>query len=536
MRELTLKAMFVAALDRFGSRPAVHDRGISRSYAQIVVEANQLAHRLRDAGVGPGVGVALMMSNRAEYVVADQAVIRCGAVKVPLNDMLSFNDIDHILRDSGARVVIADAEMLTQVLRTTAPQVELIIATEAPADAPDRVVGWNDALAGQSVTAPDIDPAPTDLGMIMYTGGTTGRPKGVMHTQQGLTLNLLAHVIEMGLLDDERVLLTTPLPHSAGFLLQAGMLKGACHYLESKFDAESVLERMAVDRVTFTFMVPTMIYRVLDHAADRDFDVSSIRTILYGAAPITPERLHQGLERFGPVFMQLYGQSEAPNFLTRLRREDHRADTDRLASCGQAATMSTVKVVDSAGRELLPGEVGEIIALTPYTFSGYRDLSEQTEKALRDGWLYTGDIGRIDDDGFVYLLDRKNDMVITGGMNVYCTEVERIVATCRGVADVAVVGIPHPDWGEAVVAFVVPEDGAVVDESELLAVCRAELARYKQPKAIRVVDTVPTTSYGKHDKKALRASWPGWGLNSDSAPSASAEIQSHCAGPSRGWR
>ncbi|WP_131769270.1 class I adenylate-forming enzyme family protein [Candidatus Protofrankia californiensis] len=513
MTDLTLKSLFVDALDRFGSRPAVHYQGQTYSYGDIVTAANQLAHRLRQEGVGPGVSVALMMSNRPEYVVADQAILRCGAVKVALNDMLSASEIDYILRDSDARVAITDAGMLPVALRSAPPLLDLVIAVADPDECPDGVVPWSDALAGQPDTVPSVNPTPADIGLIVYTGGTTGLPKGVTHTQRNLTLNLFSHVMEMGLLDDEVLLLMSPLPHSAGFLLQAGMLKGARHFLETKFDPELVLQRIAADRVTFTFMVPTMIYRVLDRAGGRELDLGSLRTILYGAAPITRERLEQGLKVLGPVFMQLYGQSEAPNFITRLRREDHRLDPDgehRLASCGQPATMTAVKVVDEDGQELPRGQVGEIAAYTPYTMVGYRGRPEQSAKTLRDGWLHTGDLGCMDADGYVYLLDRKNDMIITGGMNVYSTEVENVAATCPGVGQVAVVGIPHPDWGEAVVAFVVPDDTGAFDEAKLLARCRTELARYKQPKAVRVVETLPTTVYGKLDKKALRAGWPGW--------------------------
>jgi fatty-acyl-CoA synthase/long-chain acyl-CoA synthetase len=513
MTDLTLKSVMVAALDRFASRPAVHYQGRTYSYGEIVTAANQLAHRLRDADVGPGVAVALMMSNGPEYVIADQAILRCGAVKVPLNDMLSPSEIDYILRDSGARVAITDKGMLAAVLRSEPPKLEHIIAVADPDDCPGGVIAWRDALAGQPAAVPSVESSIDDLGLIIYTGGTTGRPKGVMHTQRNLTLNLFAHVMEMGLLDDEVLLLMSPLPHSAGLLLQAGMLKGARHFLESKFDPELVLRRITGDGVTFTFMVPTMIYRVLDRAAGQDVDLSSLRTILYGAAPITRERLEQGLEVFGPVFMQIYGQTEAPNFITRLRREDHRLDPGsdhRLASCGQPGVMTRVKIVDERGEELPRGEIGEITASTPYTMVGYRGRPEQTAATLRDDWLHTGDIGRIDEDGYVYLLDRKNDMIITGGMNVYSTEVENVMATCPGVAQVAVVGVPHPDWGEAVVAFVVPDDTSAFDEAKLLTHCRNELSRYKQPKAVRVAETLPTTAYGKLDKKTLRASWPGW--------------------------
>ncbi len=513
MRSMTLKSLFVEALARFGPQPLLHYRERTFTYEEIISDANRLANRLFAEGVGPGVPVAIMMSNRPEFVVADQAVLRCGAVKVALNDMLSAKEIDYILRDSRAEVAITDAGMLPAALAATDNSIRLIIVAGEVPDQSPALLAWDQALEGRPLSVPEVEPAPDDLGLIIYTGGTTGLPKGVMQTQENLVLNLLAHVIEMGILDDEVLLLMSPLPHSAGFLLAASMLKGARCFLETKFDPDLVIERISRDRVTYTFMVPTMIYRVLDRAAGREMDLSSLRTILYGAAPITRERLAQGLGVFGGVFMQLYGQSEAPNFITRLPREDHRLDAagaHRLSSCGRAALMAQVMVVDAEDRQLPFGEVGEIVARTPYNMVGYLGREEQTAKTLRGGWLHTGDVGRMDAEGYVYLMDRKNDMIITGGMNVYSTEVENAVQTCPGVAQVAVVGVPHPDWGEAVVAFVVTDGSGEFDEAKLLAHCRSELARYKQPKAVRVVDSLPTTAYGKLDKKALRAGWTGW--------------------------
>ncbi|MDY7103924.1 MAG: AMP-binding protein [Actinomycetota bacterium] len=517
--EPTMRALFSATLERFGGRPAVISGDNTLTYADLAAAADRLAGALAALGVGPGTPVALLLSNGAPYVVADLAIIRLGAAKVPLNDMLSATEIGHILRDSGAVVALSGPRMLAAGLAADAPELRTIVTLEPPAGAADdeRLVAWDDLLADAPAHVAPGDVSPADVGLIMYTGGTTGMPKGVVHTQQNLVLNLLSHIIEMGLADDERLLLMSPLPHSAGFLLQAGLVRGAVNFVEPAFDPDLVLDRIERDRVTYTFMVPTMIYRVLDRAVDRSaaapLDLSALRTILYGAAPITQERLTQGLELLGPVFMQLYAQSEAPNFITRLRRDDHRNDPDhvhRLTSCGQPVAMAEVRVLDDNGDEVPRGEVGEICARTPYTMIGYRGLPEVTAETLVDGWLHTGDVGRMDDEGYVYLLDRKKDMIITGGMNVYCSEVENVLATYDGVRQVAVAGIDHPDWGEAVVAFVVATEPGAIDEATVLARCRDDLSAYKRPKAVRIVDALPVTAYGKFDKKALRATWPGW--------------------------
>jgi fatty-acyl-CoA synthase/long-chain acyl-CoA synthetase len=455
-----------------------------------------------------------MMSNSAEYVVADLAVLKLGAAKVPLNDMLSPDEARYILRDSGCVAALATPSQIDAALAEVGGDaLRTVIAVGHGSTIPAGSVSWADSLADRPVTAPEVDVSPIDIGLIMYTGGTTGRPKGVVHRQRQLALNLLAHRIETEIRSDERLLLSSPLPHSAGFLLQTALTAGALIYIERGFDASRILEAVDQDGVSYLFMVPTMIYRLLDQAAEGAWDLSSLRTILYGAAPISPERLAEGLRRFGPVFMQLYGQSEAPNFITRLPREAHVTDpahAQRLRSCGQPTAMCEVRIVDEEGNDCPRGKEGEVVARTAYTMTGYHRLPEATDRALRDGWLYTGDVGYLDEESYLYLLDRKNDMIISGGMNVYCTEVEAALREVDGVGQVAVVGVPHPDWGEAVVAFVVPDEETELDEASAHKHCRARLSAYKRPKAIERVESLPLTAYGKVDKKALRAAWPGW--------------------------
>ena len=506
----TLRSLFLTALDRFGDEPAVTAADGTRTYRRLVADADRLARFLVGHGVGPGVPVALMLSNGAEYVVADQAVLRCGAVKVPLNDLLADAESRYILADSGAVVAIATESQLPTALAALADgatPLRLVVAVDG---AGPGTTSWADALAAGPATPPDVDVGPDDPGLILYTGGTTGRPKGVVHSQRRLVLNLFSHVLEMGLGDDERMLLTSPLPHAAGFLLQAGLLKGAHAHVVRGFDADRVLRDIERERITFLFAVPTMIYRLLDRAAvPRDGaprDLTSLRTLLYGAAPITRDRLVQGLDLLGPVFMQLYGQSEAPNFITRLRREDHDpARPERLSSCGRPVGMARVRIVGDDGADVARGGVGEVAALTPYTMTGYHDLPEKTAETVRDGWLFTGDVGRLDEDGYLYLVDRKNDMIISGGMNVYSTEIENVIAQVVGVAQVAVVGVPHPDWGEAVVAFVVAGAQGAPTPDAVIAHCRSVLSRYKVPKEVHLVSALPVTAVGKLDKKALRA-------------------------------
>ena len=506
---LILRDLF-SGISRFGGKPAVVFGTETITYQALASRSSELAAYLYTRGVSAGDPVALAMSNCLEFVIADQALIKLGAAKVPINDMLSPQEVRYILDDSDARIVITDTTMYERIDETASDVGRDIILIADQADG-RNVSLFSDALTkGATLAATsDVDrvrPSADDLGMILYTGGTTGRQKGVVHTQAGLAVNMLAHVIEMCLGDDERVLVSTPLPHAAGLIAQAGLLRGAAIYLERGFSADGAIDLIEEHGITFMFMVPTMIYRLLDSTEARGANLASIRTILYGAAPMSRPRLEQGLQLLGPVFMQLYGQSEAPDFLTRLTREDHVAnDFQRLGSCGRRALLMEVAVVDDDDQPLPPGAVGEVVGRGPYIMRGYHNMKEESEKALRGGWLHTGDVGWMDDDGYLYIVDRLKDMIISGGMNVYSTEVEQAVQQCEAVAHVAVVGVPHPDWGEAVVAFIVPTADREFNEAQVAQTCRELLAVYKRPKRIVVLPEFPLTPYGKVDKKALRA-------------------------------
>jgi fatty-acyl-CoA synthase len=519
---LTMADVF-RGINRFGNQTAVVFDDSTLTYADLVSTATKLATYLRSHGVRPGTPVAIAMSNCPEFIVADQALIMLGAAKVPINDMLSADEIDYIVRDSGAVLVIADVGMyeLVASVRDSWAIHSYVVTGIADGDLRAGVVSWQDATR-KMLGSGRFDPAqPGDSGIILYTGGTTGRQKGVVHTQSGLAINMLAHAIEMGLRDDEVILISTPLPHAAGLIAQAGLLRGAELYLTRRFDAAEAVAAINERKITYGFMVPTMIYRLLDRVAADGSDLPSLRTILYGAAPMSRARLEQGLELLGPVFMQLFGQTEAPDFLTRLTREDHLdPSSQRLASAGRAVTLMEVAIAAADGEHLPAGAVGEVVARGPYIMKGYHNLPDVTAETLRNGWLHTGDLGWMDDDGYLYLVDRLKDMIISGGMNVYSTEVENALVGSDGVAQIAVVGVPHPDWGEAVVAFVVPSVLAEFDPARLDAIARDKLAAYKRPKRIVPLDgQLPLTPYGKVDKKALRGLVSFDGSDEDTAQS-----------------
>jgi fatty-acyl-CoA synthase len=508
-----LKELYDKALPMYGTKTAIKFAGQDVTYDDLNRQSNQLAQAFTHSGISVEVPVALILSNSIEYVVSDLAIMKAGAVKVPLNDMLGEKEILYMLENSEAKAAIVGPNFYAMLsnIRHHLPLLEVVIGvTES---VPDGFLTLNEFIAGEPETTPNVDVKPYHRATISYTGGTTGLSKGIVQSQQNLVMNLYCHLLELEIVEEDKILLMTPLPHSAGKFVETGLLKGATHIIGDKFDPLQALRFMQEESITVTFMVPTMIYRLLDSIDMIHFDPSTtkIKMIAYAAAPITAERLKQGLKKFGPVFYQFYGQSECPNFITRLKKSDHSLDPDkshRLRSCGSPSFMSKVKIVDEEGKERSYGEQGEIIVNAPFVMERYHNLPEKTAETIVNDWLHTGDIGKMDEDGYVYLLDRKNDMIVSGGMNVYSTEVENVIQQYPGVRQVAVIGIPHHDWGEQVMVLVIPDIDNPPSEEGIRQFCKQNLAKYKQPKEIEFVSDFPLTTYGKLDKKLLRK--PYW--------------------------
>lgn len=461
------------------------------TYADLALAVASAYGSLSEAGVGAGDRVVLFLENEFAFPVADLALMALGAVKVPVSAALTGAEVDELAERVRATAIVAGSELAKQVNHSggatviTSKALLAHLAPPLPERAPAR---WE-------------DPA-----VVYFTGGTTGKPKGIVHSQGGTVTNLWAHMLEGSIGHEEVMLLTTPMAHAAGLFTLAGLLRGAMVKIERRFDPVATLECISRDAVTWTFVVPTMIYRLLDLPQIQTADLSALRTIQYGAAPISPARLRESIERFGPVLQQLYAQTECPNYATLLRKSDHVAALEEpslLASCGRSTVMCDVSVRDETGLEVESGESGEVCLRAPYLMDGYWDDEEEARKRFTDGWLRTGDIGYLDDRGYLFLVDRRNDMIITGGLNVYSAEVERIICEFPGVRAAAVVGLPHDDWGEAVHGVVVVGDG-FTNIHELKAFCRQRLAAYKTPKHFEVVDELPLTQYGKVDKKMLR--------------------------------
>ncbi|WP_214109122.1 class I adenylate-forming enzyme family protein [Acrocarpospora catenulata] len=483
----TLWPVFRGSLLRNGDRPALAFGTRTWTYDQLSRTVAGAVGVLDGAGVRPGDRVVLLTGNHPAFPVYDLATMAVGGVKVPLSPALTADEVSGIVARVRPRAIVVSPELRDRYAGLDLTAVERL--AEAPAQDLPREAG----------TSPD-DPA-----VIYFTGGTTGQPKGVVHTQAATVTNLWAHLLDGGIGRDERLLLTTPLAHAAGLFTLAALLRGAYARVEPGFDTAAALDRIDTDRATWMFAVPTMIYRLLDLAAERGWRPATLRTLQYGAAPISAARLRQALGRFGPVLQQLYAQTECPNYAAVLHKEDHlRALTEPelMGSAGRASIMCELSIRDDAGAETEPGTPGEVCVRSPYTMRGYWD--GESGDRFHGSWLRTGDIGYLDAEGFLFLVDRRNDMIVSGGMNVYSIEVEQALLTHPQVTAAAVVGVPHEDWGEAVHAVIVGD----AEPGELAEHCRAALASYKRPKSYEFAAELPLTRYGKIDKRALRL--PHW--------------------------
>ncbi len=483
-----------------------------RTYREVDDRADALAAALASVlGVRRGDRVAVMMSNSPELLEVEFATWKAGATIAPLNARLTADEIHYQVNDSEARVLIVGEEFAGTVdgLRERLGVERLVVAGGRL----DGAFSLETLFAEHAGQRPD-DPATTDddIAWLAYTSGTTGRPKGAMLTHGCLTAVAVAWLADIQRLEPEDVgLVAAPLTHGAGIMALAFIMKGATQVLLHGFDPGHYLATIAKERVTHSWLVPTQIKMLLEHPDLDGSDLSSLKTIVYGAAPMYVEDLKEAMARIGPVFVQLFGQTECPMTATYLRAEDHVLEgpgRERLASCGHARSATEVAILGEDDRPLPPGEIGEICVRGPVVMKGYWRQPEATAETLRAGWLHTGDIGRMDDRGYVFILDRTKDMLISGGLNVYPREIEEALLRHPRISAVAVIGVPHERWGEAVKAFVVTAPGAELTEGEVVAFAAGRLAGYKKPKSVDFVTDLPKTTIGKIDKKALRA--PYW--------------------------
>jgi long-chain acyl-CoA synthetase len=482
----------------FPDRPAITWRGSTLDYRGFDARSAVFAEWLASIGAAPGARVVLYLDNCPDLLVAMFGTYRAGSTVLPSNSRLTDQELGFLVDDGEAKVIVTDAAH-ADVARRAAGNARVVVAGEELDVLLDR--------EPQSLDVAEVDA--DDPAWIFYTSGTTGRPKGAMLSHAVLGFVTVSWLADLTPLDEYDVTLhACPLSHGAGFHALAAVARAAHQVLPDSvsFDAAGFFDVVRNHGVTNTWLVPTQIVMLTD-AAERagltGSDLPSLQYVVYGGAPMTPAATTRALARFGPIFVQLFGQGESPMTITMLRREDHVPEL--LGSAGRARPGIQVRVARPDGAAVPPDEVGELVVRGPSVMTGYWKRPDATAETIVDGWLHTGDLGRMSADGVVHLLDRAKDMIISGGSNIYAVEVEEVLATHDSVADVAVVGVPDDLWGELVVAVVVPAAGRQLEEEALDQLARSQLAGYKVPRRYVALTALPRNAYGKVVKRELRS-------------------------------
>ena len=503
--------------NEYPDRAVLVDGGTRYSYA----EMRALTHRLANAMLGAGLKfqepAAILSPNHGSVLVTLLGMWRAGAVWIPVNTRNALDaNIAYLnyVRAAWLFYHSSFAEEAEQVKAAVPTIRHLVCLDRADGDHPSLDDFMSQSGKGPAPDWGDPTGNPEDLVAIIATGGTTGPAKGVRIPNRSWGTMIETVVNVMPVEGTPVCLATAPLTHAAGPVAMAAIAMGATVVTLPRFDAELVMRAIEEHRVTHMFLPPTALYSMLAHPRVRDFDYSSLKYFLLAGSPVSPDKLRQALEVFGPCMCQSYGQTECHMIATWLRPEAVVAAAagnhpERLMSCGRPSYSVRVEIMDDDGRILPPGEVGEIVARGGLVGGGYYELPEATSEAWAHGWHHTGDVGRRDADGYFYIVDRKKDMIVTGGFNVFSAEVEAAVMELPQVRECAVIGVPDEKWGEAVTAIVALNDGAAVTEVEVIAHCKERIGGVKAPKAVHFWPEVPRTGAGKFDKKAIRAHF--WG-------------------------
>jgi fatty-acyl-CoA synthase len=508
----SLFSLALAALRRYPERVAFQSDGGQLRYGEAVSLIGRFQAALHRHGIQPGTRVALLSANRADMWCAAMAAQGLGAATSWLHPMGSLDAHCFQIEDADVAAVIIDAANYGHRAGEIAARLpDTRILTLGSADAGIDMM----ALAQRAAENDPVDlSSACAMATLSYTGGTTGRPKGVAKSGGAnghVALQMMSH-FDMPLAP--RFLAVAPISHVTGTNVVPTLLRGGTVHLMARFDPEEMAQTIARERINAMMMVPTMVYGLLDHPRFDAFDLSSLQTLLYAGAPMSRQRLVEGIERIGPVFCQLYGQSECSP-ITALRKQDHDLSQPALLdACGFPLAGCEVRLLDEDHHEVPPGQHGEICVRSPAAMSGYWRQPALTEQAFAGGWLHTGDIARADDCGRLFIVDRKKDMIVSGGFNVYPREVEDALATDPAVSMGAVIGVPDPKWGEAVLAYVVLRAGKSATADELIRHVKGLKGSVNTPKRVEIVTALPLTALGKLDKKALRARhWSGQGRN-----------------------
>ena len=488
------------------------------TYAEVDRQSSRIARRLQALGLGPGHKAAVLSRNDTTAFVSVFGLSKAGMTWVPANPKLNEEDNAYLLDFMDCELLIFHSEMtpMVQALQQRLPKLRHWVCLDQPqAGAPD-LTSWLGEVGDEPVDPPW---SPDAVAIIAPTGGTTGRSKGVQLTQRNVQAFMAAHLVSLHYPQTQRPvnLAAAPLTHAAGFAALPTIARGGTVVVLDTPEPVPLLDAIERHGVTELFLPPTVIYRLLSTPGVRERDYSRLRYFIYAAAPMAVEKLKEALQVFGPCMTQVFGQSEAPMMCTYLAPDEHwvnggPASDEVLSSCGHPTPLVQVRILDDDNRPLPPGERGEICVRGDLVTPGYYKQPDVTAKTIVDGWLHTGDVGYIDPDGRVHICDRKKDMIISGGFNIYPQEIEQVLWAHPAVEDCAVIGVPHADWGEAVKAVVELKTGAQAEADELIAWCKSRLGSLKTPKSVDLLASLPRSPNGKVLKRDLRESyWQGSG-------------------------
>ena len=500
--------MLIDGLNRYNDEPCLYLGDKVATYREVRETTSQMVQALHSLGLTRGNRVAVISTNRPEVLSNIAAMQIAGCIGSPLHPMGSLEDHSYVIEHAEVDALVFDEAVFSaraEELKARFPA--LILLGFGPNEVGADYLALAHSFTPQKLQAPDI--SPEDICSITYTGGTTGKPKGVLGTYRGAAFMTHIQMSEWEFPDDLRMLIATPLSHAAAAFFIPVLQKGGAFYVMQGFSPDEFFDAVEQHKITATMLVPVMLYYLLDSERSQSADISSLQTIFYGASPMSPSRLADAIQRWGQIFYQFYGQSEAPMVLTNMSRKEHDLSRpERLASCGRPAPWLRLALLDDDNQPVGDGEAGEICVRAPLVMDSYKDMPEQTAEATAGGWLHTGDVGRFDDEGFLYIVDRKKDMVVSGGFNVFPREVEDVLSTHAAVAQVAVIGVPDDTWGEAVKAVVVLHTGQEASDhlsNELIELVKQAKGSVQAPKSIDYEASIPLTAVGKPDKKVLRA-------------------------------
>lgn len=484
------------------------EHGVKRyTWGELDATINRLAHALVARGVRGGSRIALMLPNGSEYLIAQQALARLGATAVQIGYRLKAGEIAYILDNAEPIATIVHHDYIPAILEARKQAGKggamIVVGGTVTPGSPD-LEEWDRALAAARPEMPPRVTGGDGGGVIVYTSGTTGKPKGANRAWRKTGFESVADMIlQVGMRADDRHLVTCPLYHSAAPAFVAIMMSlGATIVLQNHFEPEAALDIIQKERITCSLMVPTMLIRMTNLPADTlaKYDASSLRWVMSAAAPLTTEAARRFMRQFGPVLWNFYGATET-GLVTLAGPHDH---VSRPGTIGRALRGNEIRLLDERGNDVAPGDVGELYARNPTLISGYHGNDDATRSSQREGFFSVGDCGRVDADGYYYLESRKTDMVISGGVNIYPREIEDHLSTHPAILEAAVIGVPDPEWGETLRAFIVLRNGQQLTETDVINYCREGLADYKRPRKVTFLAEMPRNPTGKILKRELR--------------------------------